>query len=140
MRPFSAVLFRLVASRGRLFHKPTMHNDLTALVIHRVKNIAGYPESSAEILLRPTLLENLDLYGDGDVRAMEVRGWSFVPTAGSLLFVVAASVVVANDGFSPVVNVRRRATAPPDPTRHHSCPGSVKGATFKRDWPSQALP
>lgn len=59
---------------GRLFHKPSMHNDLTSLVIHRVKNIAGYPESSAEILLRPTLLENLDLYGDGDVRAMEVRG------------------------------------------------------------------
>lgn len=49
-----------------------MHNDLTSMVIQRVKNIAGYPESSAEILLRPTLLENLDLYGDGDVRAMEV--------------------------------------------------------------------
>lgn len=49
-----------------------MHNGLTSTIIQRVKNIAGYPESSAEILLQPTLLENLDLYGDGDVRAMEV--------------------------------------------------------------------
>lgn len=49
-----------------------MHNDLTSMIIQRVKNIAGYPESSAEILLRPSLLEYLDLYGDGDVRAMEV--------------------------------------------------------------------
>ncbi|CAB1121489.1 unnamed protein product [Ectocarpus sp. CCAP 1310/34] len=56
---------------NRLFKKPTMHNDLTSMVINRVKNIAGYPESSAEILLRPTLLDNLDLYGDGDVRPME---------------------------------------------------------------------
>lgn len=49
-----------------------MHNELTSMIINRVKNIAGYPESSAEILLRPTLLDNLDLYGDGDVRPMEV--------------------------------------------------------------------
>lgn len=62
-----------------------MHNDLTSLVIHRVKNIAGYPESSAEILLHPTLLENLDLYGDGDVRAMEVRGSSRLALVFSLL-------------------------------------------------------
>ncbi|CAM9164550.1 unnamed protein product, partial [Scytosiphon promiscuus] len=58
---------------NRLFEKNSMHNELTSMVIHRVKNIAGYPESSAEILRQPTLLENLDLYGDGDVRAMEVR-------------------------------------------------------------------
>ncbi|CAN0490230.1 unnamed protein product, partial [Ectocarpus sp. 12 AP-2014] len=56
---------------NRLFKKPSMHNDLTSMIINRVKNIAGYPESSAEILLRPTLLDNLDLYGDGDVRPME---------------------------------------------------------------------
>ncbi|CAM9774878.1 unnamed protein product [Hapterophycus canaliculatus] len=56
---------------NRLFEKPSMHNELTSMIIHRVKNIAGYPESSGEILRQPALLENLDLYGDGDVRAME---------------------------------------------------------------------
>lgn len=57
----------------RLFHKPSIHNELTSYIIHRVKNVAGYPESSEDILLKPSLLVHLDLYGDGDVRAMEVR-------------------------------------------------------------------
>lgn len=57
----------------RLFHKPSIHNELTSVIIHRVKNVAGYPESSADVLLNPSLLDNLDLYGDGPVRAMEVR-------------------------------------------------------------------
>lgn len=55
-----------------------MHNDITSVIIHRVKNIAGYPESSSDVLLNPSLLTELDLYGDGPVRAMEVRtqgGW-----------------------------------------------------------------
>ncbi|CAN0376121.1 unnamed protein product, partial [Laminaria digitata] len=56
---------------SRLFHKPSIHNELTSYIIHRVKNIAGYPESSEDVLLKPSLLVNLDLYGDGDVRAME---------------------------------------------------------------------
>lgn len=52
-----------------------MHNDLTSMIIHRVKHIAGYPESSTEVLksTTPSLLAELDLYRDGDVRAMEVR-------------------------------------------------------------------
>lgn len=56
----------------RLFKKSSIHNELTNLIINRVKNVAGYPESSTDVLLSPTLLENLDLYGDGNVRAMEV--------------------------------------------------------------------
>eukprot|EP00904_Undaria_pinnatifida_P009580 jgi/Undpi1/5752/HiC_scaffold_2.g01026.m1 len=56
---------------SRLFRKPSIHNELTSYIINRVKNIAGYPESSEDILLKPTLLAHLELYGDGDVRAME---------------------------------------------------------------------
>lgn len=58
---------------NRLFKNPSTHNDLTRMIIHRVKYIAGYPESSAEILSTtvPSLMANLDLYGDGPVRAME---------------------------------------------------------------------
>lgn len=57
----------------RLFHKGSIHNDITRMLINRVKNIAGYPESTSDILMMPSLLEQLHLYGEGDVRAMEVR-------------------------------------------------------------------
>lgn len=59
----------------RLFQNNAIHNQITRLLIHRVKYIAGYPESSAEIINStvPSLLTDIDLYGDGPVRAMEVR-------------------------------------------------------------------
>lgn len=75
--PARAVFFFFSLSYCRLFNNPSTHNDLTRMIIHRVKNIAGYPESSAEILgtTVPTLMTDLDIYGDGPIRAMEVRAW-----------------------------------------------------------------
>ncbi|CAM9400746.1 unnamed protein product [Phaeothamnion confervicola] len=56
---------------GRLFKTPGIHNDIHDVIIHRVKGIVGYPESTAEIMAPRSLLCHLDLYGDGPVRSAE---------------------------------------------------------------------
>ncbi|CAM9888894.1 unnamed protein product [Discosporangium mesarthrocarpum] len=56
---------------GRLFKKPGIHNPIQLMVINRVKNVLGYPESSSEVVEPRSLLAELDLYSDGPVRPLE---------------------------------------------------------------------
>lgn len=57
-------------STNRLFNDPGAHNSLTELLIDRIKNLVGYPESSAEVI-HPSLLCHQDLYGVGPERSVE---------------------------------------------------------------------
>jgi hypothetical protein len=54
-------------SVNRLFKKP-VHNQITSLVLKRVKNLLGYPESINEMVHPPSLLYELDRYSLGRER------------------------------------------------------------------------
>eukprot|EP00981_Chlorochromonas_danica_P002708 scaffold537_cov180-Ochromonas_danica.AAC.13 len=43
-------------SVNRFFHKPSIHNDIVELVIHRVKHMLGYPESREDLVHPSSLL------------------------------------------------------------------------------------
>jgi hypothetical protein len=63
-------------SVNRLFRNQ-VHNPIVALVIKRIKNLLGYPESSRELLYPPSLLYRLEEYHIGSERPAELY-WKMV--------------------------------------------------------------
>lgn len=53
----------------RFFKKP-IHNEIVELVINRVKNMLGYPESRAELVYPPSVLYRLSDWSMGRKRSI----------------------------------------------------------------------
>ena len=56
---------------NRVFKSPGAHNDVTSLVIHRVKNMLGYSESASENVYPKSVLYRLEDWGIGKKRSLQ---------------------------------------------------------------------